>query len=319
MLTGFQKSRFKIANIGHNKFTVEKIGGECMVGPANVSALAGIPQANAKKSEKTFKTNSGSLDITTSLDGALKATFTNLSGSIIPITFVLSKQQTDKLMTTASKGEDAVAEFLNLMGVDEQAINTLKEMGATEFEKKDDGTISLKLKKGNSFIATKFMGMLTSKDTAVQQWCRDILAQILKMPMEVREEAVKQFVKTIEENSAKDKENLKQMAKKAEEKNIEKKLQALRENKTLMDMIAVLKKGGTPTADMNIALNAELRNKGIDKKQILLEFLINELIANSDKNPSQETSNQASLGARNLKAEGYLLAAILSQSKQLTA
>ncbi len=273
MLSGFQKSRFKIAKSGQNKDVVETRGGEYM----DLDSTFVLAGAGPKIEPKKLKPNSFVLDMVTinkSTEGKGTASLT-LSGQPIPITFVLSKQQTDKLMASTSKGEVAIEEFLKLMGVDEQAIKTLQQMGVTEFEKKDDGTISLKLKGGNAFKSTNFIGLLMSPDKAVQKWCHELLAQILKMPMEVREEAVKQFVKTIEENSAKDKENLKQMAILAERKNQEKRMFEAKRNEK------------------------QINSMGLAEKSLRVEYLVNQIIIDYANKNNESAKEQNPLDKNN--------------------
>ena len=295
--------------------TVRKLGGSGMSFPlcAPAALLAGSTAArNVAKGEQSFKNDFGKLDIAASSDGTSKATYTNLSGLPIPITFVLSKQQADQLTQSLPTSSDAVAAFLEQMGLNKEAIASLQSMGVTEF-KKDGSEITLKFKGNEPVKATHFMGVLTSTnpaDSAVRRFCQDMLAVILKMPMEVREEAVKQFVKTIEENRAKDIENLKLMAKQAQTKLLEKKLEEGIKNKKLLDLITAIRNGKPLTSDQLQEGFTLLKNEGLTISEDVRKLLINELIINEGQE-RQNLEKQYVVANRTVKesvlSQQYLL------------
>lgn len=218
-------------------------------------------------------------------------------GLPITITGVLSQEQTNQLKGQGLDKPESIMNFLALMGVTKDTIKTLQEMGVTEFTKAANGEVSLSINARNPVKATQFMSFLTAN----QQLCRDILSKIFNMVGEAKHEAVERFVKAIEESSAKDKENLKEMAKNKqkqilEKKYLDKKLEEVVQNKILNSIIVAIRNGQPLTADQLKEGFTQLQSLGLHLKDDVLDLLVNEQIANSDNNLSpgpKEVKNTA--------------------------
>lgn len=174
-----------------------------------------------KKTDATIKSDRGTLSIATGLGVKANVTLT-LDGRQIPITFVLPKDQTDKLISKGLNNPDAIKQFLAQLGMTEATIKLLQDMGITGVDISADGKVTLSSPDGKPLHDYLTTGNIAN-DEALAKLKREIMA----MPAEIIHAIFQLLIEEAKKDEEKQKEFLKQLdalitEKKAEQKSLAK-------------------------------------------------------------------------------------------------